>query len=194
MEWSLLQAYAYTVGALVQHLIWCEQRKSLCTLDLIAATLQALWAVTLCCTSITPIRPDGGADSRGERESISCAVRRGWQRGQVENQLDLPWTAQISAEGDLTEPVSRLHLHSSPGSYIAFSLLSSAYQYIISPQFFRLKCKNCLHVPCRAEADSWKTPMWETGNSSYHNTQHSFVRSTATCDVLIFLSAGCWLT
>lgn len=153
---------------------------------------------TVLYTSITSIRPDGGADSREERENISCAVRRGWQWGQVEKPawfaMDCPsqrrgwfnWTGQPPSPSLI------------PNSYIAlsFSLFPSLFcisiYYSTSvPPIVRLKCKNCLHVPRRAEAGSWKTPMWETGNSSSHNTQHSFVRSTTTCDVLIFLSAGC---
>lgn len=85
-------------------------------------------------------------------------------------------------------------------TFTFFPCLSSAYQYIVKPSFspsilkiVTLQCKSCLHAPCRAEAHSGKTAMWGTGYSGYHNTQLSFVRSSTSCDVFIFLSAGCQL-
>lgn len=136
VEWLLLQACPYPVGALVWYSIWCDQRKSLCTLDLIAATLQAQWAVTLCCTHLLP--PSGQMEGQiagksGKTSHVLWGVVDSEARWK--NQLDLPWTAQASAESDLTEPISRLHLQSSPTlisdiHFLSF-LLSSAYQCVI---------------------------------------------------------------
>lgn len=153
--WSDIQGIIY---------LWSLQRKSLWKLLLIAATLQAQWAITPCCTDL--LLPSGQMERQivGKRGTTSGYVGLHVLWGVVDSearwkhQLDLSWAAQLSAEGNLTELISRRHLHSSPTLISHFHFLSlslsSAYQYIVKPsispsilKIVTLQCKRAVYMP-----------------------------------------------
>lgn len=119
--WSDIQGIIY---------LWSLQRKSLWKLLLIAATLQAQWAITPCCTDL--LLPSGQMERQiaGKRGTTSGYVGLHVLWGVVDSearwkhQLDLSWAAQLSAEGNLTELITRRHLHSSPTLISHFHFLS----------------------------------------------------------------------
>lgn len=118
--------------------------------------------------------------------SMCCEAWQTARPTQVETsaQFAMDHTTQNSIEEDLNWP------HHSPSlcHFLSpFPICKSVYHqpFLPPPPLHLLKtimlpCMGCLHPPCRIEAVSAKTTMWETANSSYSNTQLAFMRSSAT--------------
>lgn len=168
--------------------IWSCQSNSL---GLIAAILQVDWAVTLCHTD--PLPPSGQLEQQiaGSRGATPVYVG-----------LDVLWgvaDSKANSGGNISSVCHGPHNTKQHGGGLNWPHHSPSLCHFLSPfpicisvyhqpflpplhllKIIMLQCMGCLHPPCRIEAVSAKTTMWETANSSYSNTQLGFMRSSAT--------------